>query len=308
MKPVVPPVDVELIEAELTQEAFVRKTNNGNNEIYIVTGDTAPHVLREIGRLREITFRDAGGGTGKDIDLDIFDDGPHPFKQLFVWNPVEKEIVGGYRFLRGDDFKLDDSGIALSPTARLFNLSSRFINDYLPYTIELGRSFVQPRYQPTFNLRRGLYSLDNIWDGLGAIIVDNPDVKYLFGKITMYPQYQVDARDAILFFMNKFFPGDNSLVYAKKPLFAKGNTEGLDQLFSAQDYEDNYKKLVRYVRDKQTTIPPLVNAYMNLSSSMKTFGTAINSGFGNVEETCILMTIADVYDVKKARHINTYNK
>lgn len=305
MTDIIPPIDKELLVAELTPDKFVKDTNLGNNEIYIVTWHNSPNVVREIGRLREITFRDAGGGTGKDCDLDEFDIDPEvTFKQLVVWDPAENEIVGGYRFIRGDELKIKPDGQVDTPTTELFELSETFVKDYLPWTIELGRSFVQPAYQPTIDVRKGMYALDNIWNGLGAIIVQNPDVKYFFGKITMYPHYNSRARDLILYFMNKYFNDHRNLVYPKVELQLETPVADLESFFTAGNYEKDYRLLVQEVRRCNENIPPLVNVYMSLSSTMLCFGTSLNPGFGEVEETGILVTIDDIYDIKKERHIN----
>ena len=304
MQPIIEPLDKLLLERELTPDKFVRKTNNGNNEIYIVTWHNAPMVTREIGRLREITFRDAGGGTGKDCDLDEFDLADVPFQQLLVWNPREKEIIGGYRFIHGKTLKLHPDNSVDTPTAELFRFSSPFIKDYLPFTIELGRSYVQPAYQPTIDIRKGMYSLDNIWNGLGAIAMNNPDVKYFFGKITMYPHYNIEARDMILYFMQKYFADKENLVTPIHPLQQMCDLNKLKTLFDGGSYEKDYKIMVQQVRQRGENIPPLVNAYMNLSSTMLCFGTALNPEFGNVEETGILVTIDDIYEFKKERHFS----
>jgi len=302
MQPIIEPIDRSLLEQELTPDKFVRSTNNGNNEIYIVTWHNAPNVTREIGRLREITFRDAGGGTGKDCDLDEFDLAEEPFQQLLVWSPGDKEIIGGYRFIHGNRLKVHANNTVDTPTAELFSFSPRFITDYLPYTIELGRSYVQPAYQPTIDFRKGMYSLDNIWNGLGAIVMQHPDIKYFFGKITMYPQFNTEARDRILFFMKKYFGDKENLVSPIHPLVQKINIELLENLFVGGNYDKDYKILVQHVRRLNENIPPLVNAYMNLSATMLCFGTSLNPGFGDVEETGILVTIDDIYDFKKERH------
>jgi hypothetical protein len=308
MEPIIPVVDINLIEPELTRDKFIRKTNNGNNLIYIFTANDSPNLMREVGRLREITFRDAGGGTGKAVDIDEFDLGNKPFKQLIVWNPVDKEIIGGYRIAHGKNLHVDENGCVHSPTAELFRFSGKFIREYMPLCIELGRSFVQPNYQPQYNFRKGMYSLDNLWDGLGAIVIDNPDAEYLFGKVTMYPHFDALGRDLILFFMHKYFPDKENLL---EPIISLPyNTEAsvLEKIFNGSNYEENYKILVREVRARNENIPPLVNAYMSLSSTMRTFGTALNRGFGNVEETGIIVTIKDIYNIKKDRHFSTYKK
>lgn len=307
METIIPPVDRTLIEKELTNELFIRDTNNGYNKIYIFTNDQAPNLMREVGRLREATFREAGGGTGKCCDIDMYDTAKSPFKQLIVWNPEDKEIVGGYRFIQGKDVSTDKKGNPLSPTSKLFKFSDTFIKDYWPNTYELGRSFVQPLYQPTINLRKGMYSLDNLWDGLGAITILSPEVKYFFGKITMYPDYDTFARDLILFFMLNYFPDDQNLVEPYDPLKLQTRDKVLKSIFTGANYDEDYRILTQKIRKLKENIPPLVNAYMNLSGSMKTFGTSINTAFGDVEETAIIITIADIYDYKKDRHMSTFS-
>ena len=307
MQNIIEPVDTKLLEAELTEKRFVRKTNNGNNEIYIITYHDSPNVMREIGRLRELTFRTAGGGTGKDIDIDEFDtDTTAPYKQLIVWNPKEKEIVGGYRFIKCKDAPINN-GIVQLATTELFRFSEKFIKEYVPFTIELGRSFVQPKYQPTVDDRRGLFSLDNLWDGLGAIVVDNPDVEYFFGKVTMYTDFNVPARDMILSFMMHYFPDKETLVVPHEPLPIKTDVSQFLESLKGLEYKDGHLLLNKNVRALGEHIPPLVNAYMNLSATMKTFGTASNTHFGEVEETGILVKFADIYPKKKERHISTYH-
>ena len=305
---VIQPVERSLLAKEFNKSKFIRFTNNSNNEIYIVGSYDSPNILREIGRLRELTFRRAGGGTGQPIDLDEFDSGKNSYKQLIVWDPKEKEIVGGYRFIRCSDARKNKKGEYHLATSHLFSFSKKFVKDYMPFTIELGRSFVQPIYQPMNDPRKGLYALDNIWDGLGAIVSDNPDVKYFFGKFTMYLNFHKQARDMILFFLHKYFPDKEKLVVPHHPIEISTSKKKLDDLFSGKNYQENYKILTQKVRSLNENIPPLVNAYMNLSPSMLTFGTTLNDTFGDVEETGILVTISDIYDVKKERHLPDYKK
>ncbi|PKP33823.1 MAG: hemolysin [Bacteroidetes bacterium HGW-Bacteroidetes-17] len=306
METIMPPVNKASLEKELNDEIFIRNTNFGNNEIYVFTAHDSPNLMQEVGRLREITFRDAKGGTGKSIDIDSFDTSEIPFKQLIVWNPEDKEIIGGYRFIHCKNLQINEKGVVSTPTAELFKYSEKFVKEFLPCTIELGRSFVQPLYQPSNNIRKGMYSLDNIWDGLGSIMVDNPDVKYLFGKVTMYPHFNVYARDIILFFMEKYFPDKDELVRPHKPMNYTTDADELNRVFTSRSYDEDYKILVQKVRSLGENIPPLFNAYMNLSSTMRTFGTALNDHFGLVEETGIMVTVDDIFEVKKDRHVTTY--
>ncbi len=301
-------LDRELLKKELTKERFLRTTNNGNNEIYVITHHDSPNIMKEIGRLREISFRAAGGGTGHSADIDNYDTDEVPYKQLFVWDPSEEEIVGGYRYILGYDVKKDNNGKPKLATSGLLDYSEKFINEILPVTIELGRSFVQPKYQPSRECRKGLFSLDNLWDGLGALVIDHPEIKYFFGKVTMYVHFNPVARDMILFFLHKFFPDTEKLTWPIDPLTYKTDVSGFEKLFTGSTFEENHKTLFQEVRKLGENIPPLVNSYMVISPSMRTFGTAFNEEFGGVEETGILITIKDIYEAKKNRHINTYKK
>ena len=305
---IIQPIQRNILTQELTQERFLRTTNNGNNEIYVITHHDSPNLMLEVGRLREVSFRAAGGGTGKAADIDEFDTAKVPYKQLIVWDPSESQIVGGYRFIFGHEVKVNEQGIPELATSGLMNYSQKFVREYLPYTIELGRSFVQPNYQPSRESRKGLFSLDNLWDGLGALVVNHPEIKYFFGKVTMYEHFNPKARDLILFFMHKFFPDKEKLVYPKEPLGFKTDISGFDDLFTSHSFEGNYKILLKNVRELGENVPPLVSSYMSLSPTMKTFGTAWNEEFGGVEETGIQITIADIYENKKHRHISTYIK
>lgn len=307
MKEIIAPVDKSLLIKELTQDLFLRDVNFGDNLIYIVDHKSAPNVILEIGRLRELTFRAAGGGTGKELDLDEFDLCENAYKQLIVWNPEAKEIVGGYRYIHCKNVIGEDGKVDLA-TTELFHFSSQFVNDYLPFTIELGRSFVQPEYQPSANNRKGLFSLDNLWDGLGALFIINPDVKYFFGKITMYNHYNAESRDLILYFLKHYFPDDEKLVFPIEPIGYKTDITPHLGMFDGLAYKEGHKMLNQFVRRHNENIPPLVNAYMNLSATMKSFGTAINTHFGDVEETGILVTIADIYESKKERHVASYKR
>ena len=306
---IIKPVDKELLKKELTPERQLRMTNKSHNEIYIVDVHNAPNVLQEIGRLREIVFREAGGGTGKPVDLDEFDTCDNCYKQLIVWNPEEEEIIGGYRYLLGSDVEFDSNGQPILATSHMFHFSEKFIKDYLPWTIELGRSFVSLEYQNTNkNGSKSLFALDNLWDGLGALTVIQPDVKYFFGKMTMYPSYIRKGRDMILYFLKKHFDDKERLIVPMKPLVIEADPNDLEKLFCEESFKEDYRILNREIRKLGYNIPPLVNAYMSLSPTMKLFGTAINYGFGDVEETGILIAVDEILEQKRVRHIDSFIK
>ncbi len=302
-QPIIAPISKDLIIKELNQDRFIRKTRKGDNEIYIVNVHNAPNTLQEIGRLREVTFRESGGGTGLPLDLDELDTNEICYEQLIVWSPEDQEIVGGYRYILCKD-ALKDNEIHLS-THHYFDFTDTFIKDYLPYTIELGRSWVQPNFQPSVNPRKGLFALDNIWDGLGALIVKNPTMKYFFGKVTMYPNYDKESRDFLLHFMHRYFPDNEKLMQPYHPLQQDYDKDFIDAQLENLSFKDGFKVLNAFVRARNENVPPLMNIYMHLSPTMKTFGTAVNKEFGDVEETGILVTIQDIFEEKKERHINS---
>ena len=303
MEKIIDPIDKTILKAELSENRFVRVTRKGDNEIYIVNQQNAPNVLQEIGRLREVTFRASGGGTGLPVDLDEYDTNAICYQQLIVWSPEDEEIIGGYRFIKCADAIDPETGEIHLSTTHYFDFSKKFIDDYLPFTIELGRSWVQPNFQPTVNPRKGLFALDNIWDGLGSVVMLNPEIKYLFGKVTMYPNYNTASRDFLLHFMNHYFPDSENLMKPFHPLVQNYDKNYVSGQLKGLDFKDGFKVLNSAVRENGEFIPPLVNIYMNLSATMKTFGTAVNPEFGNVEETGILVTLSDIYLEKKERHM-----
>lgn len=303
---IIQPIERSLLISELTPDKQLRMTNKSHNEIYIVTAHNAPNVLKEIGRLREIAFREAGGGTGKEMDLDEFDTCDNCYKQLIVWNPEEKEIIGGYRYLLGTDWDYDDKGQPILATSHMFHFSEKFLKEYAPKTVELGRSFVSLPYQSSRMGAKSLFALDNLWDGLGALTVVRPNVKYYFGKMTMYPSYIRKGRDMILYFLKKYFDDKESLIIPMKPLELEADPAELERLFCGNNFKEDYLILNREIRKMGYSIPPLVNAYMGLSPTMKLFGTAINYGFGDVEETGILIAVDEIFEEKRKRHIDSF--
>ena len=305
---IIKPIPKEILKKELTPERLLRTTNKSHNEIYVVTAHNAPNVMKEIGRLREIAFRTAGGGTGKAMDIDEFDTMDDPCRQLIVWNPEDEEIIGGYRYLFGDDWKYDDNGQPILATSHMFHFSDKFLKEYAPYTVELGRSFVSLEYQNVRKNTKSIFALDNLWDGLGALTVINPHCKYFFGKMTMYPSFIRRGRDIILYFLKKHFDDKENLIVPIKPLKIETPEAELVKIFTGKTFKDDYRILNHNIRELGYNIPPLINAYMNLSPTMKLFGTAINYGFGDVEETGILIAVDEIFEEKRIRHIESFVK
>lgn len=301
MQPIIPPVERPLIEQELTQDKFLRYTNFGDRMIYVITAHDSPNIMREVGRLREEAFRQGGGGTGKETDIDEFDTMPDPYKQLLVWDSQDREIVGGYRFIEGNRVRFATDGTPLLSTTEIFRFTDKFIKEYLPQTIELGRSFVQIKYQSS---RNGVFSLDNLWDGLGGLVTVNKDwMRYFFGKVTMYPSFNKEARDTLLYYVSSYHKDPDHLLQPLNPLQAVTPLEKLQALFNGLDLEEAYKAASKRIRELGENIPPLFNSYIKLSPKMRSFGTCVNPHFGDVEETGILIKMDEIYPSKKERHV-----
>ncbi len=308
MEPIIAPISLDLIKSELTPDKKLRDTNKGGNVIYIVNHHDSPNVMKEIGRLREEAFRDSGGGSGLAMDIDEFDTMEKPYQQLIVWDPDAQKIIGGYRYILGNDIKLDEKGQPVLATSHMFHFSEKFIKEYLPHTIELGRSFITPEYQSRQAGAKALFALDNLWDGLGALVIERPDMKYFFGKMTMYPEYNRVARDLIQHFLFKHFEDKEKLVIPLDPIKIETDRNYMDGLLTEDDFKSDYVLLNAEVRKRGVNIPPLVNAYMSLSPTMKMFGGGINHEFSEAEETCIMITFDEIYKDKVERHINSYLK
>ncbi len=306
MEEIISPIAIELLESELTSDKFLRKTNKGGNDIYLVTAHNSPNIMKEIARLREISFRSSGGGSGLSLDIDEYDTCQNPYQQLIVWNPEAREIIGGYRFIHGKDVDFDENGAPKLTSSHLFAYSEKFIKEYLPYTLELGRSFVRPEYQSSKMGAKSLFALDNLWDGIGALIIKLPDVKFFFGKATIYPSFDEDARNMIFTFMQKYFPDNDHLIYPHILLDTRKKWDEMNQILSGTNYKEDYCILKSYIRNRGLNIPPLINAYMALSPTMRTFGSCINDEFGDVIETGLMITIKDIFEEKQQRHIQTY--
>lgn len=308
MEPIIAPISVDVLKAELTPAKKLRNTNKSNNEIYVINHHDSPNVMKEIGRLREEAFRNSGGGSGLSMDIDEFDTMENPYQQLIVWDPEAEKILGGYRYILGRDIKLDEKGQPLLATAHMFHFSKKFVKKYLPYTIELGRSFVTPEYQSSKAGAKALYALDNLWDGLGALAIEYPNMKYFFGKMTMYPEYNRQARDLIQFFLMKHFGDKKNLVKPFEPLKIETPVSYMESILTEDGFKEDYKLLNGEVRRLGVNIPPLVNSYMSLSPTMKVFGGGINHEFSEAEETCIMISFDEIYDSKVDRHINSFFK
>ena len=307
-KKIIDPVPVKLLKAELTKSKKLEDTNKGHNELYIVTWHDSPNVVTEIGRLRELAFREAGGSTGNAMDLDEYDKMEKPYKQLIVWDPDNEAIIGGYRFLFGSEAMFDEKGQPIMASAHQFHFSQKFIDEYLPHVLELGRNFVAPDYQSSKNGAKSIFAFDNLWDGLVAIIMKYPNLLYFFGKITLYPSYDHIARDLIYHFLWKHFGDKDELVrpWEDQAIMPDSNPALMDLILNKDDLLEDYKLLKAAARMRGVNVPPNMTAYISITSQMLMFGTAVNRLMHNIEDTAVLIPFDEIYHDKKSRHIGAY--
>ncbi|MBQ7449588.1 MAG: GNAT family N-acetyltransferase [Paludibacteraceae bacterium] len=307
MEEIIQPVDRELLRKELLKRYFLRPTNRAENEIYDITGTDCPNLMREIARLREISYRAGGGATGHSLDIDDMDTMQKPYHQIIVWDPKNEQIVGGYRYLHLKDCIFTENGQPYITSAHLFHYTDYFIKDYLPHTIELGRAFVQPMYQTKEMGVKSIFALDNLWDGLGAVVAKNKDVKYLIGKVTIYPQFDAVSRNLIYAYFQRFCKDRKGLFAPYHPLdISVEGQELADEIFTEGDAKENFHILQRAVRTRGVAIPPMFQAYMNLTDKIRFFGNCVNDELSDVYETGIMVKIEDIYEEKKSRYIGAY--
>jgi len=306
--PLIKPVSRKLLCDELTTDRLIRPTRIGNNQVYIFTAHKAPNLMQEVGRLRELTFRDAGAGFGTAVDIDHFDTDEYPCRQLIVWDPVMEEIIGGYRFNIFHNFKgkpLRDIPLA---NKSLYSISNTFTNEYIPYLVELARAFIQPKYQPKLAGRKAAFSLDNIWDGLGALVVKYPFIRYFFGRLTFFSNYDPTVRDLAFYFFAKHLQGNPALLSAKKPFEFPTLSNDLEKVIGGSSIKDDFTKLNQAAKNHGTTIPPLVKSYFNVSGTLRVFEPVFDSYFASSYAAAILVTIADVYPAFVKRYIAPYQR
>jgi len=307
MKPIIPPIDREILKKELTLDKFLRPTNKAHNEIYVVTAHNSPNLMLEIGRLRELSFRSGGGGTGEEIDTDEYDYMFKPYYQLIVWDPTAEEIIGGYRYLPGTDVDYDSDGQPKFVMSHLFNFTDKFIKDYIPYTIELGRAFVQPDYQTSKMGTKSLFALDNLWDGLGALVHTVKNTRYFIGKVTIYEHYPLIARELIYEYMHRYFPDPDAMISPKNPIHVSEKTNLMaKEIFIHNDASSDYKALQKAIRMEGETIPSMFSAYIGLTHTLRFFGSIYDPDFGSVYETGIMVTMDDLLETKRKRYIEPY--
>lgn len=294
-------MDVSDLKRELAPKYLLRRTNHGDNEVYLIRAKECPCVMREIGRVREEAFRRGGTGTGLAMDVTFVDE---DCLQMLVWNPEGEEIAGGYRMIEGTRWPMKADGQPNLATSHLFRFSEEFLRDYKDSTLEVARSYVTTGYQRNAPRNKSIYIMDNLWDGLGAFLVSHPEIKYLFGKVTISAGLNHRAMEMILFFLKRYFPAKKALVTPHVAIKKSIPEEEFEALFEGLGFDEGYRVLKREVNALGEKIPPMINSYMMLAPTMQYFGSAVDESFAGAIESAILIAVDEMSEEKKARHMN----
>lgn len=291
-KPIIPPVDKALLREEFARATEWPEASHGAIKLYCIDVGF-PAILREIGRLREIAFRSGGGGTGEVLDLDRFDTDPYyRFRQLVVWDSEEEAIAGGYRFVYGYDVHLNGQGQPDIPSAHIFRFSENFIRDGLPRTMELSRSFIAAQYQRKLDAaRKSIFILDCLFKGIciASRMGNTPDV---FGKVTFYPDYPADAFALLTAAMEKHCYGGEDI--APVQAYTVPPSTETAQILTHDDFRSDFRALAATLLKRGQYLPPILKSYINLTTTLKYYGSALNDEFGNVVEMGLRLHMPDL--------------
>jgi putative hemolysin len=295
-KNVIHPVSRKTIKQQLEKNILLGLTSD-RKKIFLIDSFSAPDVLKEISRLREITFRKVSEGTGKKMDLDKYDS---YYKHIVLWDEDELEIVGSYRIGIGKII-MKTLGVSGFYTSELFVHSSKLQNMLL-HSAELGRSFVQSKYWNTS-------ALDYLWQGIGVFLRDNPQIKYLFGGVSLSKNYSEEAKKNIIYFFNKWFGDNTSLSTAKnKFTIPLADVPELKSIYSSNDFKSEMITLKNLLKHLGYSIPTLYKQYAELceQDGIKFIDFCIDPDFNNCVDSLILVDVSKIKESKKLRYI--YNK
>jgi len=297
--PIAPAEDRIQLQKTIEQSPHLGSTPDGK-EIYLYTYSKEQEiVLNEIGRLREVAFRAVGEGTGTARDIDNFD---LYYTQLILWDKTDLEIVGAYRFCDTKSV-IKEKGIELIYTHTLFDYDEG-MNPYLEKGIELGRSFVQPKY---WRKR----SLDYLWFGIGAYLAKNPDIRYLFGPVTISNSIPSQAKDLLIYFYRLYFGSQENFARSKRPfqLTVQQKNE-FAQYFSGDDYKKDLKQMKSMLSNFGSSIPTLYKQYTELCEPggviFLDFG--VDPDFSDCIDGLVMVDISKIKPRKAERYIYSHQK
>ena len=295
-KAIAHPEDRRELKKELKASELLGETKDGKHIYLYASQDKNSSVINEIGRLRELSFRKVGEGINKKRDIDKYD---RYYKHIILWDNEDLEIVGAYRIAECKNVILE-YGVDALYTTTLFDYNDTFM-PYLDDAIELGRSFVQPKYW-------GSRALDYLWYGIGAYLRNNPQIKYMYGPVSLSANYSKAAKDMLLYFYDKNFHDSDGLVSAKLPYnFTTDETliKNLDEEFNSDDYKENFRTLKKALSSIDSNIPTLYKQYGDLcdEGGIKFCAFNIDPDFSNCIDSFIVVDVSLIKESQRQRYI-----
>ncbi|KFN40033.1 MAG: acyltransferase [Sulfuricurvum sp. MLSB] len=287
------PVSRQEIRGELRKAELLGMTNDGK-QIYLIEHENAPNIINEIGRLREYSFRKVGEGSGKVRDIDEFD---RYYHHLVLWDDEALEIAGAYRIGECGWILswLGKEGLYMNDLCEIQDTFDTVLED----AIELGRSFVQPKYW-------GSRALDYLWQGIGAYLSHNPQIKYMYGPVSISGSFPKHAQEALVYFYTLYFGTEHSKVRAKSPYRISDYVrEEFNALFAGNDYNEDFKRLKDYLKSFDVLVPTLYKQYSELceEGGVEFMDFGIDVDFNNCIDGYILVDISKIKEAKRQRYI-----
>ena len=277
---------------ELKKSPLLGQTNDGK-KIYLYDYVEDSIVLKELGRLREISFRKVGEGVNKKRDIDKYD---VYYQHIILYDKNELEIVGAYR-IGNSDMIFKEFGTKGFYSNTLFQFNDEFMF-YLQNSIELGRSFVQPKYW-------GTRALDYLWYGIGAYVKANPNIKYMFGPVSISGAFPAIAKDMLVFYYNYYYSSEKNLVEARTPFSYSSHIHDIKEFFTLEDKKRDFKSLKIALSNIGVNVPTLYKQYseLTLDDGVKFLDFNVDKNFGDCIDSFILVEIDKIKDSMKQRYM-----
>ena len=278
---------------ELRKSKLIGQTNDGK-KIYLYDYTEDSIVLKELGRLREISFRKVGEGVNKKRDTDKYD---IYYQHIILWDENELEIVGSYR-IGNSNFIFKEIGVKGFYSNTLFKYEEEF-SPYLRNSIELGRSFVQPKYW-------GTRALDYLWFGIGAYLKNNPNIEYMFGPVSLSASFPTIAKDMIIFYYSHYYGNKEILIEAKTPYQYSNNINDIKELFDLNDKKKDFKFLKSTLANIGISIPTLYKQYSEIAEDggVKFLDFNVDHSFGDCIDGFILVEVEKIKESARQRYID----
>ncbi len=278
---------------ELRKSKLIGQTNDGK-KIYLYDYTEDSIVLKELGRLREISFRKVGEGVNKKRDTDKYD---IYYQHIILWDENELEIVGSYR-IGNSNFIFKEIGVKGFYSNTLFKYEEEF-SPYLRNSIELGRSFVQPKYWRT-------RALDYLWFGIGAYLKNNPNIEYMFGPVSLSASFPTIAKDMIIFYYSHYYGNKEILIEAKTPYQYSNNINDIKELFDLNDKKKDFKFLKSTLANIGISIPTLYKQYSEIAEDggVKFLDFNVDHSFGDCIDGFILVEVEKIKESARQRYID----